>query len=187
MGKKTKKAKSLYQLKVTLKDSKPPIWRRVLVQDSIKLDQLHLILQTAMGWYDCHLHQFTAGQSYIGVCDPDLDMDVIDERTISLCDIVSIPKDSFSYQYDFGDYWDHKIVLEKILPLDFSDSPVVIKGKKACPPENCGGVWGYYRLLEAIEDPEHEEHKSMVEWVGEEFDPDEFIIDFINEELKKLS
>ena len=86
-------------------------------------------------------------------------------------DIVSRPKDNFVYEYDFGDGWEHKIVAE---------SPVVIKEKKACPPEDCGGIWGYADFLDAIQDPNHEDHESMIEWVGEEFDPDEFDMNFIN-------
>ena len=113
-------------------------------------------------------------------------MEVIDERKIYLYDLVSTPKDNFTYEYDFGDGWNHKIALEKTLPLDFSESPIVIKGKKACPPEDCGGIWGYSDFLEAIQNPKHEEHESMLEWVGGEFDPDELDIKLINSHLKNL-
>lgn len=184
--KKNKKSKSLYQIKVTLVGSKPPIWRRLIVNDNIRLDQLHSVLQVAMGWFDYHLHQYRVGGSYIGIPDPDFGDDVTDERKVCLQDIVFNPKDNFVYEYDFGDGWEHKIVLEKILPLDSSESPVVIKGKKSCPPEDCGGIWGYYDFLEAIQDIEHEEHESMLEWVGGGFDPDGFDINVINEKLKRL-
>jgi hypothetical protein len=103
-----------------------------------------------------------------------------------LQDIISNPKDKFVYEYDFGDGWEHKVVLEKILPSDSSEAPVVIKGKKACPPEDCGGIWGYYDFLKAIQDPKHEEHESMLEWVGGEFDPDEFDMKTINRKLNDL-
>ena len=103
-----------------------------------------------------------------------------------LHDIISKPKDKFIYEYDFGDGWEHRIVLEKILPLGSFEPPVVIKGKKACPPEDCGGIWGYYELLDAIQDPAHEEHESMLEWAGGEFDPDEFDMKSINERLDNL-
>ncbi len=96
-------------------------------------------------------------------------------------------KDNFVYEYDFGDGWEHKVVLEKILPLEYSESPVVIKGKMACPPEDCGGVWGYSDFLDAIQNPKHEEHESMLEWVGGKFDPDEFDVNFINEKLNDLT
>jgi hypothetical protein len=183
---KNKKAKSLYQIKVTLVESKPPIWRRLIVKDNIKLDQLHSVLQVAMGWLDCHLHQYRVGGSYIGIPQPDLDFDVTDERNVYLQDIISNPKDKFIYEYDFGDGWEHKIVLEKVLPLDISESPVVIKGKGACPPEDCGGVWGYADFLDAIQDPKHEEHESMLEWIGGEFDPDKLDVDLINKALKDM-
>jgi hypothetical protein len=186
MIKKGKKLKSLYQLKVTLVRSKPPIWRRLIVNDNTRLDQLHSIFQVAMGWFNCHLHQYRVGGSFIGIPDPDFDIDVRDERKVYLQDIISNPKDNFVYEYDFGDGWEHKVVLEKILPSSFCEAPVVIKGKKACPPEDCGGIWGYYDLLAAIQDPKHEEHESMLEWLGGEFDPDEFDMNIINKKLNDL-
>ena len=129
MTKQNKKSKSLYQIKVTLVGSKPQIWRRLIVKDNIKLDELHSVLQVAMGWFNYHLHQDRVGSSYIGIPHPDFDMDVTDGREVYLQDIISNPKDNFVYEYDFGDGWQHKIVLEKNLPLGSSESPVVIKGK----------------------------------------------------------
>jgi hypothetical protein len=184
--KNNKESKSLYQIKVTLVGSKPPIWRRLIVKDNTRLDQLHSVLQVAMGWFNSHLHQYRVGSSYIGIPDQDIDIDVTDEQMVYLQDIISNVKDNFVYEYDFGDGWEHKIVLEKKLPLDSSESPVVIKGKKACPPEDCGGIWGYSDFLAAIQDPKHEEHEEMLEWVGGEFDPDEFDMNFINKKLNEL-
>jgi hypothetical protein len=184
--KNNKESKSLYQIKVTLVGSKPPIWRRLIVKDNTRLDQLHSVLQVAMGWFNSHLHQYRVGNSYIGIPDQDIDIDVTDEQMVYLQDIISNVKDNFVYEYDFGDGWEHKIVLEKKLPLDSSESPVVIKGKKACPPEDCGGIWGYSDFLAAIQDPKHEEHEEMLEWVGGEFDPDEFDMNFINKKLNEL-
>lgn len=181
-----KKSESLYQLKVTLTGSKPPIWRRLIVKDNIRLDELHSVLQITMGWSNYHLHQYRLRNLYIGIPDQELDMDITDERKVYLKDILSNPKDSFVYEYDFGDSWEHKIVLEKILLLDSSKSPVVIKGNKACPPEDCGGIWGYSDFLAAIQDPKHEEHEEMIEWVGGDFDPDEFDMDIINKKLDEL-
>ena len=186
MPKKNKESKSLYQMKIILTGSKPPIWRRFIVKDNIKLDELNAVLQITMGWLNYHLHQYRQGSLYIGIPDQELDMGITDERKVYLHDIVSNPKDSFIYEYDFGDGWEHKIVLEKILPLDSSESPIVIKGKGACPPEDCGGVWGYHDFLEAIQDPNHDEHESMLEWVGGEFDPDAFDMKFVNNNLRGL-
>ncbi len=186
MKKRAKKSTALYEIKVTLAGSKPPIWRRMVVKDTTRLDDLHSILQIAMGWSDYHLHQFRVGNTFIGVPDPEFDMEVTDERNLYLKDILTEPKDSFFYEYDFGDGWDHKIVLEKILPPDSSSSPRVIRGKKACPPEDCGGMWGYAQFLEAVQDPTHEEHESMREWVGGEFDPDTFDMDAVNRELDAM-
>ncbi|MDQ1271237.1 MAG: Plasmid pRiA4b family protein [Thermodesulfobacteriota bacterium] len=184
--KNNKASKSLYQIKITLVGSKPPIWRRLIVKDNIRLDQLHSVLQVAMGWLNYHLHQYRVGSLYIGIPEEDFDIEVTDERTVYLQDILSNLKDNFIYEYDFGDGWEHKIVLEKILPLDSSASPVVITGKKACPPEDCGGIWGYSDFLAAIQDPKHEEYEEMMEWVGGEFDPDEFNMNLINQKLNDL-
>lgn len=186
MAKKNEEATALYQLKITLVDSMPSIWRKVLVKDNIKLDQLHLVLQVAMGWEDYHLHQYKVGKKFIGIPDPDFFMELIDESTISLKDIVSKPKDKFVYEYDFGDGWDHEVVLEEIRPLDFSESPRVVAGRMACPPEDCGGIGGYYRYLEIISDPDHEDHEMMIEWNGEGFDPEEFSLELVNDELEDL-
>ena len=186
MPKKNKKSESLYQMKITLIGSKPPIWRRLIVKDNVRLDELHSVLQITMGWSNYHAHQYRLRNLYIGIRDQELDMDITDERKVYLRDIISNPKDSFVYEYDFGDSWEHKIVLEKILPLDSSESPLVIKGKMACPPEDCGGIWGYHDFLEAIQKPNHKEHESMLEWVGGEFDLDEFDMKFINNNLKRL-
>ena len=186
MAKRKRASKALYQIKITLTGSKPPIWRRLIVKDNIRLDELHSVLQISMGWSDYHLHQYIVGNSYIGLPDTEFDMDMIDERKIYLYDVVSKLKDNFTYEYDFGDSWNHKIVLEKILALDFSESPILVTGKKACPPEDCGGIWGYSDFLDAIQNPDHEEHESMLEWIGGEFDPDALDIKLINNHLKAL-
>lgn len=169
--------KKVYQIKVTLKNIKPPIWRRILVTSDITLDELHDIIQIAMGWDGYHLHQFKIGNRYYGEIDPDYD-DMEDESKIKLSKAASKEKAKFSYEYDFGDSWDHQILVEKILPMEAGkDYPVCTAGKRACPPEDVGGVWGYADFLEAVKDPEHED---MLEWAGGEFDPDEFDPDEIN-------
>jgi hypothetical protein len=169
--------KRTYQMKITLKGAKPPIWRRVLVPSDIRLDQLHLVIQLVMGWLDCHLHQFEAQGVFFGVPDNDFgeDMGVEDESKVKLHDLLTREKQSISYEYDFGDGWEHQIMLEQVLPYDKEEAlPVCIKGKRACPPEDCGGVWGYAALLKVLADPADPEHESMLEWVGGPFDAEEF-------------
>lgn len=176
-------SKFVYQLKITLRDSKPPIWRRILVAEATNFATLHEIIQIAMGWTDSHLHAFDVGGEQIGIPYPDEDFDVLDSSKIKLKQVAG-EKSKFSYLYDFGDSWDHIIVVEKILPLEPGKQyPVCIAGKRACPPEDCGGIWGYGDLLEALANPRHPEHKSMKEWVGGKFDPEHFDMNKVNQIL----
>jgi hypothetical protein len=180
-------AAPIYQLKVTLKDSKPPIWRRILVPADVNLAKLHQILQAAMGWLGGHLHQFIVGGVYYGEPHPDFGDEIENERRVKLSQAASEVKDRFIYEYDFGDSWEHQIVVEKILPAELGVRyPICIAGKRACPPEDCGGVWGYESLLEAISDPKNPEHEEMLEWVGEDFDPEAFDLEEINEGLNRI-
>jgi hypothetical protein len=180
---------SIYQFKVTLKESDPPIWRRIHVPDCT-LGQLHEVLQVVMGWEDCHLHQFDVrGESY-GPLDPEdahWDMEKDDEEEMSISQIIKMGrKVRFTYEYDFGDSWQHEIVLEKTLePEPKVRYPRCIEGERACPPEDCGGVWGYAEFLEAVADPMHESHEDMLEWIGGGFDPKKFSIVEVNKELRK--
>jgi hypothetical protein len=177
----------IYQLKVTLKESKPPIWRRILVPGDISLSKLHQILQIAMGWEDSHLHQFIVGGTYYGEPDPGFRDEMKSERRVKLNQVAPHEKGRFTYEYDFGDSWEHQIVVEKIVPPEpGARYPVCTAGTRACPPEDCGGVWGYESLLEAIADPNNPEHDEMLEWVGEDFDPDAFDLEEINERLKRI-
>ena len=181
-------ALSVYQLKVTLRDSKPPIWCRIQVTSDIRLSTLHQVLQVVMGWEEAHLHQFMAHGIYYGTPHPDFGFEVHNEQQVSLQQVVSRAKDKLIYEYDFGDSWDHELLVEKILSLDEEKRyPVCLTGKRACPPEDCGGMWGYASLLEAIRDPEHPEHEEMMAWVGSEFDPDLFDLDEVNRELYQLT
>ncbi|MBN2107187.1 MAG: plasmid pRiA4b ORF-3 family protein [Deltaproteobacteria bacterium] len=178
--------RNIYQIKVTLKDTTPPIWRRLRVQSDIKLKKLHVALQIALGWTDSHMHQFISGSEYYGTPDPDFDFDCKPESKAKLDDLLKKEKASIIYEYDFGDGWEHKIVLEKILPFtkDFK-APVCLKGVGACPPEDCGGPYGYRNLLEVLSNSSHPEHAEMVEWLGcDDFDPNFFDIDDVNEGLK---
>ncbi len=173
----TQPQRSIYQIKISLIGAKPPIWRRVLVSDDIGLGAFHELIQVAMGWTNSHLHQFIADRVFYSAPDPydDFDLEAEDETQYQLFQLLTKEKDSITYEYDFGDGWEHKILLEKILPLDDKTVlPVCIKGKRACPPEDCGGIWGYETLLETLADPKHPDHDDMLQWLGGQFDPDKF-------------
>jgi hypothetical protein len=177
----------VYQLKVTLKGSKPPIWRRVMVPGKFSLYKLHQVVQISMGWTNSHLHQFLIDGEYYSIPDPDDSEAVIDEHRYALGRIAPVEKCKFLYEYDFGDSWEHIILVEKILPPEKGCKyPVCLKGKRACPPEDVGGIWGYEDFLEAISDPGHEQHDSYLEWMDGEFDPEEFDLDEINQALQRV-
>jgi hypothetical protein len=176
-----------YQIKVTLNGSKPPIWRRLLVPESISLGDLHVVLQVSFGWTDSHLHQFIAKGKFYGQPDPEFGVNAINESRVSLGEVLAAAKDAMVYEYDFGDCWEHKIVLEKILAnSEESSKPSCIAGSRACPPEDCGGVWGYANLMETIADPSHPDHEEMIEWLGDDFDPEYFDLAEINEDLNDI-
>lgn len=169
-------AGQVLQLKATIVGIKPPVWRRLLVKGSATLFDLHNVLQGAFGWSDCHLHQFEIDGVAYGSDDDEEGWGppVKDERRTRLGRIAR-EGSAMRYVYDFGDNWVHKVVVEKALLADPKLSyPVCVAGRRACPPEDCGGPWGYSVLLTAISDPDHPEHEEMLEWVGGDFDPDEF-------------
>jgi Plasmid pRiA4b ORF-3-like protein len=177
----------VYQIKVTLKGSKPPIWRRIQVTSGTTLAQLHRILQRVMGWEGSHLYQFVVGGMEYG--DPNMleEMEGEDARRVTLATLVRGEKAKFHYEYDFGDGWDHELRIEKVLPFEAGKRyPVCLTGKRACPPEDCGGIWGYADFLDAIHDPQHPEHEAMLEWIGGEFDPEAFDLDEVNRDLQRL-
>ena len=181
----------IYQLKVTLRYTRPPIWRRLLVPAGMTLEVLHDILQAAMGWYDSHLHEFSIGQNRFGKPDPQDDLmglpAVVNESTAYLFMVLGKARAKAIYTYDFGDSWEHMIVVEKVLPPDPGVAyPICVGGKLQCPPEDCGGIPGYYNLLEAIRDPAHKEHEDMLDWVGGSYDPEAFSVDDVNRGLAHL-
>jgi len=180
--------KRVYQLKVTLRDISPPIWRRILVPHDIRLDQLHQVLQVVMGWTDSHLHEFIIDGVTYGDTSVDMEMseDMENERSFRLHRVVPREKGKSGYVYDFGDYWEHEILVEKILPVETGTHyPVCITGKRACPPEDCGGTSEYGELLEALQDPSHPEHEAMFEWLPEDFsDSEKFDVDSVNRSLR---
>jgi hypothetical protein len=181
--------KTTIQLRISLKDHTPTIWRRLVVPGEIKLTKLHLIFQAAMGWEDYHLHQFQIGEQVYGVPDDEFDFeefDDIDEDTVLFSEVVTAPM-RFSYQYDFGDNWQHEVVVEKMesvpLVLKFA---ACIDGQRACPPEDCGGTGGFEEFVEAVTDPTHEEHVDYVQWVGRPFDPEAFSVAATNAALQRV-
>lgn len=176
----------IYQIKVTLKRTKPPIWRRIQVRSNITLERLHLVLQRTMGWYNCHLHQYIIRGTYYGQPDPDFSRPIIHERKTKLDQVVLAAKTKIGYQYDFGDSWDHELLVEKILPPDpATHYPLCLGGKFACPPEDSGGTWGYYEKLAIMKDPKHPDHADIVAWMGKNFDPEAFDVKWANEALRE--
>lgn len=178
----------VYQIKVTLKHSKPPIWRRIEVPGNMRLDKLHRILQATMGWWDAHLHQFVVnGNTFYGVPHPDDWEEVHDEKKVRLDQLVREVGSKLIYEYDFGDSWEHELLVEKIIPPEANVVyPRCIKGRRACPPEDVGGVWGYADFVAAIKDPNHPEHNDMLTWVGDNFDPEVFDLAEVDEALRHV-
>jgi Plasmid pRiA4b ORF-3-like protein len=176
-------ATGVVSLKVTLEGLRPPIWRRVLVPGAITLGGLSEVILAAMGWDGGHLHAFNvAGRRY---GDPGLVDDVADEDRMTLNGLIKAHVKRFTYTYDFGDGWEHIVAIEKIQPATYGQGyPLCVAGKRNCPPEDCGGVWGYAELMEILADPAHPERAERVEWLGgEDFDPEAFDIERTNARL----
>ena len=180
----------LYQLKITLRGSKPLIWRRIVVRADMKLDRLHSVIQTAMGWTDSHLHQFLADGVYYSQPDAEGDagdIETLNEKRYTVTDLAPEAKMKFIYEYDFGDSWEHQVLVEEVLPPDPGfKHPVCLGGANACPPEDCGGFPGYYDLLAALANPKHEDHEEMKEWVGSAWDATHFNLAQTNAGLKRI-
>ncbi|MFC4108636.1 plasmid pRiA4b ORF-3 family protein [Micromonospora zhanjiangensis] len=179
----------IYQLKVGLKGSRPPIWRRVEVPADINLAKLHRVIQVAFGWEDCHLHVFETPYGSFGVANRDLDHQP--ESRVTLEQVAAGAKSTISYTYDFGDGWEHDILVEKVLDRDPSVRyPRCTGGRRGAPPEDCGGIWGYQELIEVLADPEHPEHEERMEWLGldtpADFDPAHFDAEATTKSLSTL-
>lgn len=181
--------KMVYQFKITLKDTKPPIWRRIQVTSKYSFWDLHVAIQDAMGWTDCHMHEFTVkyplsrSEFCFGVPDEESDFE-LDKTTLpgwkhKISKYINLMHPTCEYIYDFGDNWRHKVELEDILPVEEGVIyPRCLKGKRACPPEDCGGPWGYQELLEVLSDPDNGEYEDSKVWIesfkGWPFDPELF-------------
>ncbi len=181
--KKTNQEKiTYYQIKITLVDSPLPIWRKLLIHADMPLDLTHEMFQIALGWSNYHLHQFEKdGKNYADLDTADGDNSILDDTKYTLRDLLKQPDDSFLYLYDFGDNWQHKVVLENIEIHEAANFLArCIDGKRACPPEDVGGVSGYDHFIESIEDEDHEEHIENLEWAGCNFDPNSFDARIVN-------
>ena len=165
--------KTIVALKVTLRDIKPPIWRRLLLPATMTLVDLHEAIQAAMGWYGAHLHVFDiAGRQY---GDPQILEDVADETGLTLNGVLRSGVVRFTYTYDLGDNWQHQVLIERTQPaLDVGQYPACVAGKRHCPPEDCGGPWNYADLLAAMADPAYAGHANQRAWIPEDFDPEKF-------------
>ena len=212
---KTAQPEQVHELKITLDGSKPPIWRRVAVPSGMYLSDLHEVIQIVMGWTNSHLHQFVvpirrpkstseALHSLVQqglwdkladcmrrdrcLSDPRFELEETeDESKVMLSELAPAVKSKFVYEYDFGDGWEHLIEVVKIgPPAEGVKCPVCIAGKLACPPEDCGGIWGYYDMLEVLKNPKHQDYKDIREWMPPGFKPECFNLEAINAELAEL-
>ncbi len=189
-----KRPLEIYELQITLREIKPRIWRRFAVRNNHSLMVLHDIIQMVMGWKDCHLHEFEIEGEIYTARYPELerleDRNVRDERRAFLRDVLGGEGFRFSYVYDPGDYWRHEVAVTKVSrvesPEEFERYPVCLAGERACPPEDCGGVSGYERMLEALADPTHEEHDEYLEWLGGAFDPEAWDLKEVNWMLRGI-
>lgn len=176
-----------YKLKITLEGTSPPIWRRILVPDDLVLGDLHTVIQVVMGWENAHLHQFEVGSRRFDDNDGGFDESAENEDEVTLGDVLGSRKRKLTYTYDFGDSWTHVITVEKRPAKGTTvEFPRCLGGKRAGPPEDSGGAWGYEYKLETLEDPEHPDHDDVTEWLGEDFDPDAFDLEAVNELLRRL-
>lgn len=180
----------IYQLRIELQHIKPPIWRRILVPDSLKLAKLDRVVQAAMGWTNSHLHDWHIEQRRYGILNPEWggSGDMLDERKFTVGAVLGEQVSTFAYSYDFGDGWDHRITVEERLPVQEgrNDWPMCLAGEHACPPEDVGGPPGYMDFLEAMHNPTHEQHADYWRWWGGPFDPRGFSINAANQAIRKL-
>jgi hypothetical protein len=188
MAKKKASAASgeIFRVKVTLDGLRPAIWRRLETCDC-SLADLHEIIQMAMGWEFAHLWHFKVHSTYYGE-QVDRELNQLDAHTPTLSKLFAVGTRKFSYVYDFGDNWQHSILIERVVEAE-ADAvyPRCTKGERRCPPEDCGGVWGYCDLLEALANPDHPEHEERLEWLDDDFEPEAFDLAAANKRLAQLA
>lgn len=184
----------IFRIKVTLRGSQPVIWRRIEVPAAIALSDLHAVLQIVMGWTDSHLHHFYVSTSrgvhpvFYGMLDPDWDTeDTLDERRYALNQVVHKARQKLIYEYDFGDSWEHELLLEKVVAADPSaEYPRCLEGEYNGPPEDVGGLWGFANFVSIMSNPRHKEYAEMREWYGSRYDPLDFDLVAVNKRLKRI-
>jgi Plasmid pRiA4b ORF-3-like protein len=176
----------LYELHVELEDIQPRIWRKILVPGSIRLTQLHDLLQLVMGWTNSHLHSFQFGKKVFSSRPTELEeLNMLDEAKHTLEGVLGDSFSEFVYEYDFGDSWHHHIQVKLVSkPNTEWFYPLCIAGERAAPPDDVGGAPGYMEFLAAIKNPKHPEHESMLIWIGGAFDPEGFDLNAINRTLR---
>lgn len=174
------------QSKIALREVEPPVWRRLLLPGSVRLDKVHRMFQAAMGWEDCHLHSFEIAGARYGMQFDEYPEDELHEKDFAFGSVVA-DIDAFSYEYDFGDSWDHEVNIEARwrMPIGLKFG-VCIDGENACPPEDSGGPSGYEELLRVLADPADEEYEHMRGWIGGAFDPHEFDLGWANARLQAV-
>jgi hypothetical protein len=180
--------RKIYQIQIALRGIRPKIWLRILIPPDLRLSDFHEIIQITMGWTNSHMHQFIKNGTYFteSIAGDDIwdELGSVDYKKMKISDLLTMEKEKVVYEYDFGDGWEHNIILEKILPVDPKIKyPVCLKGKMKCPPEDCGGVWGYSDMLEVLKQPDHIEYEEFIEWLGDGFDPEDFDINEVNRRL----
>jgi hypothetical protein len=182
--------RSVHRVKITMRGARPPIWRRLEVPSQITLQQLHHVIQQAFGWQGHHLWVFATDNGEFGM--PDRELGHRSAAATKLDEVAPRAADRLGYTYDFGDDWEHDITVEDVLLAEPGLAyPRCVAGRRACPPEDCGGMWGYEELMEILADPCHEEHADRVEWLGldsaGEFDPALFSLEQTNKQLSRLA
>jgi len=178
----------IYVLKARLEGSDPPIWRRFQISGSATLGDLHYTLQIVMGWTNSHLHEFHIGGRRYGAFFSDDDPEPVnDEDDFELRGLLRNKTSKFKYIYDFGDHWMHEIIVEDIIKAQPGVRyPICVEGERRCPPDDCGGIEGYYDIMAIIQDPSHEEYETYRDWLPEGFDPGAFSVSRTNDELGKI-
>ncbi len=178
---------SIYQLKIALQGIAPPIWRRIQVQGGVSLNKLHRIFQAAIGWENRRLYEFIVGNLHFGEHHPEYSYEMKSDNAAKLYQVATLTGTKFIYVYDFSARWQHDVLVENVMASAMGlRHSLCLAGERACPPEDCTSVGGYAHFLEAIRDPNHEEHDTMHDWIGDAFNPEAFDLNAVNERLKGI-